>query len=153
MSNAEKRQTDGQSLGNCKGLTLLWAQIMITSLPTTSLDVNFGHFRPYLTNIVFFCAFPKVLKRPILMWALTQAFRKIPVLVKWKRFIAHSAGSGGTKKHHLVKLISTAGWFMETKAPLVVNICGFLKREGQLSPKICAVSYQKLDATEDLNFS
>ena len=55
------------------------------------------------------------------------------------------------KKHHLVKLISTAGWFMETKAPFVVNICGSLKREGWLSSKICVVSYKKLGATEDLD--
>ena len=67
--------------------------------------------------------------------------------------MAHLAGSGGTKKHHLVKLISTAGWFMKTKAPLVVNICGSLKREGRLSPKIGVASYQKLDATEDLDLS
>ena len=41
------------------------------------------------------------------------------MLVKWKRFIGHLAGSGGSKKHHLVKPISTivvvVGWFEETK--------------------------------------
>ena len=53
---------------------------------------------------------------------------KYQVLVKWKILIAHFRGK--TKK---APPGATGGWFMETRAHLVVNICGSLKRGMQLS--------------------